>query len=511
MTGPDLGAIAAQSDVWDRIDAVLATGDDVSLPDLVRIAGLDPSSAFRGCDLRGLPLAGQDVRGFDFTGTDLRSTGIERAHMDETTVLDGALLDRVRARTPRQTEQPSPPVRARPAPPEGGYTKVRVPDLTDAELLERTFVVDDPASLENLTAGAPPTDQWLTYEGRYDVGGRVTCAFGHRHKRGYVFRDEGERRFLFGHECGAKHLGLGRWQSFAAGRERLEERASYLRLIRDLAATFRAEREWISRLPTDPAIVAADHVRAQLRSACPTAVAAAQAAFARAGGAISVKVTVRDHAAEERRREREAKDRERYAALDESSRLAFHEKGGRAPTIDRTQLNRQEARALGTLRGRTLFGTAPALRNGLANQIGLVDAFLAIRVSPRSRQDLMGIARNAKELVSRLHRLRDAISDTIDFFEVDNLTRFAEWADRNSFDDRRFFARADCLTVERFDGGAIEAIQRPPQLRPFDSGPLERLQATVRGVSDRIERARRRREGRDAALKADTSEADDRG
>ncbi len=86
----------------------------------------------------------------------------------------------------------------------------------------------------------------------------MTCSFGHRHKRGYVFRDEGDQRYLIGHECGAKHLGLGRWKTFAAGREKLEERASYLRLIRDLAQAFESQRDWIASLQKDSSVLATD-------------------------------------------------------------------------------------------------------------------------------------------------------------------------------------------------------------------------------------------------------------
>lgn len=384
----DLEGITLPPEALGRISAVLAAPDQ-KIAALVVVAGLDPGVDFRHRDLRGWPLAGEDVRGFDFTGSDLRSTGIEDALQDDTTVLVEAVLDR------RAKGRANGVAQARTAPPESGYTKVRIPDVSDAELLERSFVVDDPGALENLTPTAPPTNQWLTYEGRYDVGGRVTCAFGHRHKRGYVFRDEGDRRYLVGHECGAKHLGLGRWQSFTAGRERLEERASYLRLIRDLAQAFGERREWIAGLQRDPSVLATDRLRGELRLRCPGAVSAARTAFGRSEGRLFVKATVRNHAAEERRREREQEAKEWYAGLDAERRKEFHDRGGRAPSVDRSPLHKTETRPLGTLQGRSLFGSAHGLASGIGHLLGLVDRFLAMPYTPRNRRDLMEVARNA--------------------------------------------------------------------------------------------------------------------
>lgn len=482
----DLDQVALSQEGRKRIAAVLATNER-DFATLVRIAGLNPGSDFRGRDLRGWPLADEDVRGFDFTGSDLRSTGIESSLRDATTILTDAKLDRSRKRVKMVVPEQK-GVR-----PEGGYTKVRVPDLSDTELLERSFVIDEPGALVNLTQGAPPTDQWLTYEGRYDVGGRVTCSFGHRHKRGYVFRDEGDQRYLIGHECGAKHLGLGRWKTFAAGREKLEERASYLRLIRDLAQAFESQRDWIASLQKDSSVLATDRLRSDLRARCPEAVDAARTAFSRSEGRLFVKATVRDHAAEERRRERELEAREWYAGLDWDRRKEFHDKGGRAPIVDRSPLHRAETRPLGVLQGRTLFTSGPGLAVGIRHLLGLIDRFLEMPFTPRNRRDLMEIARNAKELVSRLQRLREGVADAIDFFEQSNLERFATWADRNSFDGLRFAARPGAILMEKIEGSPVMTLDRSPQLRPLDPEPLAAMQSAVHGVSERAERARRRK------------------
>ncbi|WP_311274921.1 hypothetical protein [Methylobacterium sp. WCS2018Hpa-22] len=365
--------------------------------------------------------------------------------------------------------------------------------MSDAELVDRIFVIDDPLSLDNITSAAPPTDEWLTYEGRYEVGTSVTCAFAHRHKRGYVFRDEQERRYLIGHECGAKHLGLGNWQSFTTGREQLEDRASSLRLIRDLADAFRLHRDWIARLPQDPSIRAFDDLRRQLVADVPELVAAATATTARSDGMLAIPVRVRDHAAEERRREREAQAREWYAGLTEAERKAFHARGGRVPGVDRSPIISKGTHALGTLQGRGVFSSTPALSLGMRQLLPLIDRFLEMPRTPDTRKGLVDVTRNAKELVNRLHRVQAFIDDAISFFEQSNLERVARWADTHGFDGRRFSIRSGHIEMEKVDGGFKQVLARPPALKLLDPAPFETLGATINRVSDRIAKARTRK------------------
>jgi hypothetical protein len=65
----------------------------IGLREYAEAGGLDPSSDFRGLDMRGWDLAGQDLRGFDFTGSDLRNTCIGNARVDRTTRLESVRVD----------------------------------------------------------------------------------------------------------------------------------------------------------------------------------------------------------------------------------------------------------------------------------------------------------------------------------------------------------------------------------------------------------------------------------
>lgn len=320
----------------------------------------------------------------------------------------------------------------------------------------------------------------------------MTCAFAHRHKRGYVFRDEQERRYLIGHECGAKHLGLGNWQSFTAGREQLEDRASSLRVIRDLAEAFRLQRDWIAQLPENPAIRAFDALRRQIAADLPELSAAAKAVMARADGMLTIPVSLRDFAAEERRRVREAQAREWYGNQTDVERKAFHAKGGRVPGSDGTPIITRGTHALGTLQGRSVFSSTPAQSLVMRQLLPLIDRFLAEPTTPTTRKGLVEVTRNAKELVARLERTRAAVDDAVLFFERGNLENVARWADAHEFDGRRYSMRSGQIEMEKVDGGVLQNLTRPPALKALERAQFETLQGAIGRVSDRLLKARSR-------------------
>lgn len=59
----------------------IAAADGATFVEIVKISGLDPASAFRGADLRGVDFAGSDLRGFDFTDANLREASFRGASL----------------------------------------------------------------------------------------------------------------------------------------------------------------------------------------------------------------------------------------------------------------------------------------------------------------------------------------------------------------------------------------------------------------------------------------------
>lgn len=60
----------------------IAAANGANFVELARIAGLEPSSAFRGADLRDVDFQGCDLNGFDFTGADLSGASFEGASLN---------------------------------------------------------------------------------------------------------------------------------------------------------------------------------------------------------------------------------------------------------------------------------------------------------------------------------------------------------------------------------------------------------------------------------------------
>lgn len=479
-----LPMIGLTAEALARMVAVAGAPIETEFAALIRLGGLDPARDLRRQDLRGWPLSGEDVRGFDFTGADLRGTGIEKAVKDKTTVFSDARFDDDVDSAALKAKE-----RRRNTPPPGAYTKVRVPDLTDAELLERSFVISEPMKLENVTSSAPPTEQWLTYEGRYDVGEPVLCAFHHHHKRGYVFRDEDDRRFLVGNRCGGKHLGLGNWTDFIKGREGLEDRASYLRLLRDLGEAFRKTRSWIEALPSAPEVRAFEELRRKLWAVSPEMVKAAKKLVSDDSTLIVV-VTERDEVAEKRRENRQNDELEKFRGLSPAERNRFFDQGGREPKIERDPIVRRTPVRLGILQGASLFRSSPTVGHLIRNNVlPFVDLFLSRTTPEVTKRGLLDDTRSAKDLVNRLEAIQQSVAEASLFFEAENLARVARWADHNGFDACKFSV-AFSGGMRVLKNGRSDMIERPDDLRPLAPEPLDILRVAAGRASESVARLR---------------------
>lgn len=68
---------------WTTTVLDILLSDKINLRDLAYLAGADPAFFYRGANLEGCDLSGQDLRGMDFSGSN-----INRAKIDEHTVID---------------------------------------------------------------------------------------------------------------------------------------------------------------------------------------------------------------------------------------------------------------------------------------------------------------------------------------------------------------------------------------------------------------------------------------
>jgi hypothetical protein len=465
-------------DAIRRIVDVLS-GEETSLADVARAGGFDPATAFRGLDLKGWPLSGQDVRGFDFSGCDLRKTGVERALRDATTILVGSRLDRSAAKAlglaPATTARRSP----RAKPPPGGYDKVRLPTLSDREMLDRDFLIADPTALASVIDDAPPVDEWLTYEGRYEVGADVSCAFSHRHRKGYVFRDEKDRRYLIGHRCGQQHFSLGSWTEFTKGRQGLEDRAFYLRLERDLREAFSVHREWLADLADSAPVRAFDAVRAQIRKRAPGLEEALRRTQDRAGGQLTAPVRERDFQKEERLRE---------AA--EEKRIKDGRPAGAAPPIEPQWRMRESV--IGVLSGGGMFKFDRSVGDRLRDIAAFAAMFVASDNEHGRRLDLARTTKRAREQVLGLVEAQEQIEASLAFFGQVNLDLVARWATAREIDRATYESAPSALIVRRRGRDRPSTIRMPADLTLLDAMRISALTADVLGVAGRLSGSRQR-------------------
>ncbi|WP_158022296.1 hypothetical protein [Methylorubrum populi] len=120
-----------------------------------------------------------------------------------------------------------------------------------------------------------------------------------------------------------------------------------------------------------------------------------------------------------------------------------------------------------------------------------MDAFLAMPRTPTTRRDLLGVTRNARELVTRVLRVRDSLLDAVEFFDRDNLERVARWADALRIDGLHYVANAGRVDAELIEGGQRRSLVYPPELQPMADEPFDRVGSAVNTVSKRVEGSRR--------------------
>ncbi|MEE1656492.1 hypothetical protein VB618_09805 [Microvirga sp. CF3062] len=356
------------------------------------------------------------------------------------------------------------------------YTRVKIPNLSDTELRERSFRIPDPLLLPNLIERQhPPLDQELTYEGNYEVGTKLPCAFGHPHKKGYVFCDEGGQRYLIGHQCGASHFGLGDWAVFTKGLKQLEDKASYLRNIKTLREILSQHREWIAGLERHKAFKAFDQLRQELRWRYPQLVTACDQVFHRADGQLTLKGRMRDIQAEIRRDEREEVEAERQGR----PARKFDSPMFKPISIDG-----------GRLVGKALFINRAPVVSMVRDTVRNIDTFLASDKIITQVGHLIAVSRNARQLVTNLAEARYSVAEAVAFFQQDNLELFARWANEGAFDRKSFKAEVGRVRISDEVSNPY-VLSRPDALEPIEDERFDEIQAAVVSFDSQFKGARK--------------------
>lgn len=355
------------------------------------------------------------------------------------------------------------------------YTRVIIPALTDEELLNHDFVVENPHLLPNLSEEEPPRDQDLTLVGRYRLGNRVRCVFGHPHMRGFAFRAQDGRHFLVGKICGVNVMGVEAWQEFDREQGGVEERAKYLRQIRTLQEALRRRRDWILRLRTSPPIQALTSVRNMLGHRRDL-VEAIRMAFRVHDGRIDRIVKARNVQAEIQREEREQVEIDRFDALSPRARDEYLLERD-APTITRGEIQQENRVEIGTLAGRPLFMAHYSSGHQIKIIIEQIDPLLALDTAVVPTPELRRLSVQARTMLGNLLAIREEVEESIRFFARNNLEMLVLWANDRIYDDSSYAVGQDMLLIQDGKTGRDIQIARPPGLCPLDPEGFMELQA----------------------------------
>ena len=356
------------------------------------------------------------------------------------------------------------------------YTRVILPTLTDEELLDHEFMVENPHLLPNLSEEEPPRDQDLTLVGRYKLGAKVKCVFGHHHKSGFAFRSQDGRHFLVGKICGVNVMGVEAWQDFDREQGGVEERAKYLRQIRTLQDALRQREDWVLRLRTSPPIQALAGVRNMLGHRRDL-VQAVRTAFKFHDGRIDRIIQVRNIQAEIQREEREQVEIDRFNALSPKAREQYLMERS-APALTSGQIKDDKLVEIGTLAGRPLFTEHPY---SSAKQVRIIieqiDALLALDTAGEQTSQLKRLSIQARSMMNNLLSIREEVEEAIRFFSRANLEILTTWANDRSYDNSTYAVGPSALLIQDGNTGHDIRIARPPELRLLEPEGFEELQA----------------------------------
>ena len=355
------------------------------------------------------------------------------------------------------------------------YTRVFIPTLTDEELLNHEFVVENPHLLPNLSEEEPPRDQDLTLVGRYRLGTKVKCVFGHPHMRGFAFRAQDGRHFLVGKICGQNVMGVEAWQEFDREQGGVEERAKYLRQIRTLQDALRRRRDWIMRLRTSPQVQALAGVRSMLGHRRDL-IEAIRMAFRIHDGRIDRVVRARNIQAEIQREEREQVEIDRFNALSPRARDQYLLERA-APTITKGEIQEENQVEIGTLAGRPLFMAHYSSAAQIKIIIEQIDALLNLDTEAVQTPQLRRLSIQSRTMLDNLLAVRGEVDEAIRFFGQPNLEILALWANDRIYDDASYAVGPGVLLIQDGKTGRDIQIARPPGLRPLDTGGFEELLA----------------------------------
>lgn len=309
--------------------------------------------------------------------------------------------------------------------------------LTDSELLNLQFRIDDPEILDDLSMEIPTPDEQTTIEFYYDLLkvdrpliACVHCGYPN-HKKGVVIRDGHGNRYLVGHECGAKIYGAD-YVLIERRFDELVNRQTVLKLHLQIKDQLPIAIHEITQIADSGVLNRVTRYRSEFKAAFPKLFNGLRRSSNEHGQLVMTRRRrVLDQKAEERRIERNLKAEKEIAAMS-TTQFKRARKDGSLPKIDKKQRFTEIEEVFAPVRGGSLIQSQSnplveieAARGELSRLSREIEKRKTDTIGTREFQKIRGAVRGqARKVIKQL----DCIKAVREFTDPAHLGQLADWA-----------------------------------------------------------------------------------
>lgn len=347
---------------------------------------------------------------------------------------------------------------------------LRIKNYSDADLKNIELEIEDPLSVGPISESRPKSGEVLTFVAQYTSPNELICAFGHRHKNGFVLSSESGENYLIGRHCARSHYGL-EWDVLA---NKIE---SEIKRKRNLVWQHRVSSEILSSeselwdITAHTSVVAFDMLRIELAKLPRSVYNACQT-----NGWLCGYFAERDHQAEKNIKE---KARQEYRHLMSRSSSRIEKKWAEEDLLASEQpVVRYQGRNI-LKPPHSIFKRGNKMQPRLETLVKTLLSQARILDGPTSFGHPDLIAKSLIEGATQLEKILDEIGDAINFFSSGQLSLFREWLSSRDYEHLIYRQMAQGFTIKE-EGSQPVRIVLPDELKPLKMDLLNRIKFNLR-------------------------------
>lgn len=311
----------------------------------------------------------------------------------------------------------------------------------DQQLLNRSFSMADPETLENMSPTMPVDYQNAVVEFEYDVNpgknntrNRIWCAHdGYpTHWKGYVMR-VGDIRFLIGHDCGAKIYGL-EFKKTEREFDHLKERKNQLLRLQRIFEKLPAMINSLNKLLSAPSLIQMRILQNKLQNDFTKLTQSLRIVACSPNRMVSKTISVRDTASEAARADRNTEKKAELSSMTTTVKKRLRNQG-KLPQLESeaNPIFKMIEEDAFVLRGKSLLLQDS---EGIRKQLEIENAGLKAVYNELKDVDSDKLKRNAiLRLFKKLDASKTHFEEIVDylkapgrFLHIDHVMSIVEWA-----------------------------------------------------------------------------------